>query len=323
MNTATHAAQGTAVRMNVLNGLDFDKTTQHLVKIRDSFENTYIFSLPKMTIGTYANAMSKGKLVAYRLNDAKEFRKPHSQELLSENDFRFLKALPVGDSVKTFLKRIAKVMEPETTEILRGKMRGVEKLAGLKVAKEAAATGAIKKEKKAKKVPMSAGAFGVVESAPVEQKQEAAPAEAPKTDQILYRGKPLEKIGDSYFLLGSENCIHCNGEIKTKAQVSVVNGVAKTQATKKALHKDAGRVEGSRSEWEHYACRDQKKGVEAGAVEPAVEEHHLTEEAAPPAQEPTEAQIIITDVLSALNRTDVSSDWKVGYLTGKYENAPK
>lgn len=318
MNTATHAVtHGTAAPI----GFEFDKATQHLVKVRDSFENTFIFSLPKTTVGTYANTMSKGKLVAYRLNDAKEFRKPHTQETLPENDFRFLKAVPVGDSVKTFLKRIAKVMEPETTEILRGKMRGVEKLAGLKVAKEAAT--ATKVPKKSRVV--SAGASGVVESG---EQKESAPGEqnAGAKDQtgeqpILYKGKPLEKIGNSYFIVGTETCIHCQGEIKTKAQVSVINGIAKTQATKKATNRDAGRVEGSRSEWEHYACRDAKGSVESSATK-----HHdlngdelAGTKAESGSSDLPEVQHVISDMMSALTRTDVSADWKVGYLTGKYE----
>jgi hypothetical protein len=307
----------------------FDKGTHHLAKIEDTYGYVYIFSLPRDVIPTYANAMKEGDLIALRMNkEDRFFRQPFTDLKLDEYTytFNFLKKIPVGDTVKTFHKRIEKILHPEAKEILlRGGIKGAEKLKELQVGVAAEPTKVV--------------------TAPVAPLAAATPAPAGELP-VMYRGKALTKVGDYYYRYDVQTCIHCHGLINTQSQVAVRDGKGIGQATKKAVDHDAHRVAGSRVDWAHDKCRDEKAGVgadtgkrlvdmgehqePAGVVDEAVLQHQREVAAtlagdldktkdlgANPPQSPE--PLLAAKMLVVLNRGFATPDWKVGYLTAYFE----
>jgi hypothetical protein len=294
----------------------FDKGTERLAKIRDSFDNTYIFKLNRGDDLSYPAAISRGTLVAYGFKPIDKhqptiFRIPHTQELLDEKSaFQTIPALTVTDKVEVFIDKIGKIMSGESDQDhLTAAIRGIEKLKDMKLR----TTPVAKKVDTAPVAPVAA-APAAEPAGPVEYKMQGG-------TPLLFvpAGTFKKQTHDQYRLISNTTCVDCGEPIELYAVVPIKDGVPQIPSTKKSL--TAHKVDGSRTLWKHDACRDKVPAEPAADL--SGKQHDLeTEEQKRRTTDSPELNVS-DQMLSVLNDTTKSADYKLGYMTSYFEQEKK
>ena len=285
----------------------FNKGTEQLVKVKDEFENTYIFKVGKNDLPSYKDAMSKGTLVAFgfKPRDKRtptQFRVPHTDEVLDEwSSFQPLKVQLVEEPTVVFIERIGKIMDGATDRNhLTAAIRGVEKLAAIQLSPVQGAQAA---------APVEAANADATASGP-------AAAAAIEPTEILYHGKALVKVDHRWVARSSVPCHKCGEMINLHATAKVTNGVAEALAVRKSTDKNAHKVEGERYVWEHDHCPTEQHpdhdehDATLGELDASKQKHV---DVAPP------LDVTVIDQMLTLLASDKTADFKLGYLTSYFE----
>lgn len=279
--------------------LGFDKGTHQLAKVQDELGGVYVFKLPRNKIADYKHIMSEGELLAYRLKDSKEFRKAYTDEKIKIPGMNLLNRITPTENLAAFVARIEKIMKPEATEILKGGIKGAEKLAKLDV------------KSNGEKKDATPAADAAKPNGKKNGKKDATPAAEPTETVYKFKDTPLKKEGQYYYLYSERNCVHCGEVIPLKAQVPVKNGVVGNPATAHPINKDATRTMRGSSNLVHNKCRPVWEAVQRGdkGLQPDLEQH----------KEPKGVDIDVEHIRSLLTDEIKTNDYKVAYLTGYFD----